>query len=242
MLGVAGPEVGAAPHEREAPRQLTDVSRPDVLVVEGQDDRHVVEKLLAKHAYSKSFEILPKGGFPELRKSIRLEIDVSGRRTVGIIADANLNLADRWASIRAALAQANCSGIPEAPDTAGTIISGPRAIRVGIWLMPDNARPGELEDFIAVLIPPVDPLWQVAKQYIDEIPAKLRKFADSKRTRAQVHAWLATREAPRPMGSAITAGDLDHNAPAARSLIEWLRELFSLQTFSNPHSGFAQDP
>ena len=241
MLGVAEPELCAA-GASEARGQLRGAPSSDVLIVEGQDDRYVVDKLLAKHALSTPFDIFPKGGFAELRKSIRPEINAPGRRTVGIIADANLNPANRWASIRDALAQADCGGIPEVPVKAGTIVSGPRDIRVGVWLMPDNARPGELEDFIADLIPPQDPLWPAAKRYIDGIPPELRKFADSKRTRAHVHAWLATRDAPRPMGSAITAGDLDHNAPTARSLVEWLRRLFPPRPFSASQAGHKQEP
>ena len=203
-------------------------SSPNVLIVEGQDDKYIVDKLLAKHEHAARFDIRPKGGFPALRSSIRPEINASGRRTVGIIADANESPTDRWTSIRDALSEVDCTDIPEAPVPSGAILSGPRDIRVGVWLMPDNTRPGEVEDFIADMIPTDDPLWPVAQQYIDDIPPNLQKFTENKRTRAHVHAWLATRDAPRPMGSAITAGDLDHNAPAAQSLVNWLRELFSL--------------
>lgn len=203
------------------------VASPNVLIVEGQDDKYAVEKLLTKHELPRCFEILPKGGFADLRKSIRPEINASGRRTLGIISDANDDPAARWRSLRDALHDAHCTAVPQTTPPDGALLAGPRDIRVGVWLMPDNARPGELEDFIADLVPRDDPLWPVAQRYIDDIPADLQKFADRKRTRAYVHAWLATRDAPRPMGSAITAGDLDHNAPAAQPLIAWLRRLFS---------------
>lgn len=206
---------------------MTDAA--SVLLVEGPDDEYAVDKLLRKHALNPSFEIRSKGGYTQLRQSIRPEINVSGRTAVGIIADANRYPSRRWDSLRKALADAYCT-IPAKPPLAGAVVTGPRNIRVGVWLMPDNQHAGQLEDFIAHLIPRTDVLWPIAQKFIDDIPPDLRQFPLHKRTRARVHAWLATRETPRPMGSAITAGDLDHNAPIARSLVEWLCQLFSLQT------------
>ena len=62
------------------------------------------------------------------------------------------------------------------------------------------------------MIPPGDPVWPLSEVYIDDIPEEYRRFAQRKILKAKVHAWLATRERPRPMGSAIDAGDLDMNA------------------------------
>ncbi|MCY3878831.1 MAG: hypothetical protein OXF74_06590 [Rhodobacteraceae bacterium] len=92
--------------------------------------------------------------------------------------------------------------------------------------MPDNRRSGELEDFVQEMIPPADPVWPLAERYINGIPAADRKFSDSKLTRAYVHAWLATREKPRPMGTAITARDLNYDTPLANTFIKWLHTLF----------------
>ena len=66
----------------------------------------------------------------------------------------------------------------------------------GIWLMPDNKSPGELEDFIASMIPSEDPVWPLSKDYIDAIPEEHREFKEGKIQRAKVHAWLAAREEP----------------------------------------------
>ena len=64
---------------------------------------------------------------------------------------------------------------------------GPRGVSIGVWLMPDNERCGE------------------------------------------VIAWPATRERPRPIGIAITAGDLCCDAQLANSFVKWLRQLFKFQ-------------
>ncbi len=92
--------------------------------------------------------------------------------------------------------------------------------------MPNNVSSGELEEFIAGMIPTNDPVWPRSETYIDGIPVADRKFATGKTLRAKVHSWLATREEPRKMGSAIGARDLNAGAPAAVQLGDWLRRLF----------------
>ena len=62
----------------------------------------------------------------------------------------------------------------------------PSQPRVGIWLMPDNASTGELEDFVMQLIPEDDSVWPLSKQYIGEIPQADRKFREDKTRRAEL--------------------------------------------------------
>ena len=86
--------------------------------------------------------------------------------------------------------------------------------------MPNNVQAGQLEDFIAELVPQSDPIWPRAYHHIDGIPNPERPFPRQKITGAYIHAWLATREKPRPMGQAITTGDLNHNATIASAFID----------------------
>ena len=76
------------------------------------------------------------------------------------------------------------------------------------------------------MIPSGDPVWPLSQAYIDGIPPDDRKFAPGKIQRAKVHAWLAARESPRPMGLSIKAGDLHTNAANTTTFVEWLRTLF----------------
>ena len=92
--------------------------------------------------------------------------------------------------------------------------------------MPNNESPGELEDFVAAMIPQGDAVWPLSEAYIEGIPVAARRFQPSKTLRAKVHSWLATREEPRQMGSAIGVGDLDVSVPDAVTLAAWLRRLF----------------
>ena len=202
-----------------------DVPDPNLLIVEGSDEKHVIEKLLNRHGLEIGFKVDPKDGFAELRKSIYNEVNAPGRRALGIVADANDEPDQRWRSIHDKLKEASCD-VPARPSEGGTVFSGPRDIRVGVWLMPDNNQPGELENFVADLIPENDPVWPMAQRFIDDIPPDLRLFRPQKLKRAHVHAWLSTREKPRPMGLAIKAGDLRHEAPIAARFVQWIRNLF----------------
>ena len=92
--------------------------------------------------------------------------------------------------------------------------------------MPDNESGGELEDFVALMIPPEDPVWPRSNTYIDAIPTHDRKFSEHKTTRAKVYSWLATREDPRQMGLAIRTRDLAVDGELCERFAGWLRRLF----------------
>ncbi|MCY4288393.1 MAG: hypothetical protein OXC63_07370 [Aestuariivita sp.] len=198
---------------------------PKILLVEGRDDEKVIEYLLKSKTLNYPFRIENKNGFHNLRQSLPNHIKTSEVKVVGIVADANDNLNDRWKSISNQIAKAECE-VPSKPEPDGTIFSDWKGTRIGVWIMPNNKCNGELEDFIRDMIFEDDPVLPLAKGYIDNIPEKNCKFSSKKRVRAYVHAWLATCEEPRPMGLAILTGDLNKDAGGANQFIDWLRELF----------------
>lgn len=197
-----------------------------VLLVEGKDDRHVIRHLCNHSEKDWKFEIRLGEGWESLCEAIGAEIRVRGRKVIGIIVDANDDVDARWRAVAQRLEQAGLVDVPPEPVPNGAIIPGQKRIpRVGIWMMPDNELPGELEDFIARMIPGDDAIWPLSQKYIDCIPEAERKFKPKKKRRAQVHAWLATRAKPRPMGTAITTQDLQMEANS-QNLIDWLQRLF----------------
>ena len=198
-----------------------------VLLVEGQDDKHVVSHLCSRFQPMPQFQIEDKGGVQELLDSIIQEARVSGRKSLGILLDVNDDFNARWSAISDRLRKENIE-VPHTPEPTGTLIDGTiQTPRIGIWLMPDNETPGELEDFVAEMIPGNDPVWPRARQFIDNIPESDRKFSEGKIQRARIHAWLATREDPRQMGAAIGARDLHVDGALSTKFAEWLRELFN---------------
>ena len=194
-----------------------------VLLVEGVDDEHVVWHISNRHEHVPKFEIVNKCSFPELARGIVPEFNVSGRLAVGILADANDDPAARWQEIAHRLKEANII-LPAQMSHTGTVV-GDRP-QVGVWLMPDNHSPGELEDFVARMIPGGDPVWPMARQYIQGILPEDRKFSSGKLLRAEIHAWLAARAEPRKMGSAIHTQDLDVNVELVANFVNWLRRIF----------------
>ena len=103
-----------------------------------------------------------------------------------------------------------------------------RGIFAGVWLMPNNRGLGELEDFVAAMIPNADAVWPLATAYIDGIPNSARRFSAKKATRAKVHAWLSAQERPHFMGAGIRDGAFDITVPVATAFVAWLRALFGL--------------
>ena len=121
-----------------------------VLLVEGQDDKHVVRHLCNRSQPMPAFDIRDKGGIDNLLASIGPEVKVPGRMAVGILPDANDDPEARWNALRHRLADQRFD-LPERPDPDGTVIDG--SPRIGIWLWPDNQEPGELENFVEATVP-----------------------------------------------------------------------------------------
>lgn len=196
-----------------------------VLLVEGQDDKHVIEHLYWKRFESPPpFSVLDKGGFTILRDHIGPELKAPDRKALGIVADANDDLRARWATLTDRLRRAFPDIEIGDPGPYGMTL--PTEPRVGIWLWPDNVSGGEIEDFVTEMIPDDDPVWPLSKAYIDGIPVEHRRFSERKTARAKLHAWLAARAEPKFMGTSIRAGDLEIHGTLATRLADWLKKLF----------------
>ncbi len=218
-----------------------------LLIVEGPDDKHVIRHLLKKLGYETKivkengrvhfvcrhsdrmayFRIVDKGGINQLLDAIAQEAKVSGRLALGIVADANETPCSRWKAIsdRIRKIEVEPLSLPDEREPEGTVIGN--MLRVGVWLMPDNRRCGEIEDFVQEMIPDDDPVWPLSKQYIGDIPSHDRKFTRKKRTRAELYAWMATRKEPSRMGTAIGSGDLKTDGELCASFSRWIQRLFT---------------
>lgn len=194
-----------------------------LLLVESIDVQQIVQSLCEReYAGSRPFEISNKGSWTDLQSGISAEVKAPGRVALGIIVEASAKPKHRWRDIRHCVDRAVSAeepwGLPARPSNDGTVVGG-NEVRVGVWLMPDNKSAGAIEDFIEALIPATDPVWPLAKRYIDGIPEAGRRFPPNKSPRAKIDAWLAAREA-------IGGGDLDAAAELAIRLRAWLRKLF----------------
>ena len=198
----------------------SDSTERRILFVEGPDDEHVVRHLQHRLCPEWNFRIEQKHNYEGLVASIRPEIAVQDRIAVGFVVDADTDPGARWQAVSHRL-QRRSIDVPGTWDPAGTVIDG--TPRIGVWLMPNNASIGELEDFVATMVPEGDPVWPLARDYIEAVP---KPFLRTKPSKAEIHAWLATRERPFRMGEAIGAQALNVNGQLCRSFAAWLDRLF----------------
>jgi hypothetical protein len=212
---------------------MPDLNGTAQLLVEGKNDRHVVWALCGQYQVPETFSVeIPgqdSGGVDALIKSIPVRLKVSGLRALGIVLDADRNLAGRWNAICDRLRQVGYMNLPPTPEPDGSIIAAGRMPRIGIWLMPDNQLPGMLENFVSHLIPEKDLLAAKAKAVLDQIESKgLNQYPLLHRQKAFIHTWLAWQKMPgQPMGQAITARVLDPNQHLAQMFTKWLNLLFN---------------
>lgn len=207
------------------------MAKNNILLVEGTDDEHVLYSLFVHHRIPEVFSVKNKHGIDNILETLDVEIDRSGLLCLGIVVDADTDIARRWQSLRARFRDIGYTETPSAPDLEGTIVTQEHRPRVGIWLMPNNRANGMLEDFIRYLVPDYEHnlLLQHVDQSLDTIPAHERRFPNIHHSKARIHTWLAWQEEPgKPLGQAITARYLQADAPEALRFINWIRRLFQL--------------
>lgn len=210
-----------------------DVIKEDKLnhvLVEGPDDAQVFFHLLRYYGLDTQVTIQHKEGIDNLLEALEIELIGRAETRLGIVVDADTDIATRWQSLRHRLLEAGYTSVPLHPATGGTVLKQEGRPIVGLWLMPDNSLPGILEDFMSLLIPAEDILWPMAQDVVQQVVTKDRRFPQTQGMKATIHTWLAWQEEPgKPMGLAITKRYLDATSPQAQQLINWLCRLFDIE-------------
>lgn len=202
------------------------------LLVEGNDDQHVVWALCEKHNVPETFDVVDCGSVDNVLKSfeVRLKLaDINSR--IGIVMDADTNLKSRWDSFVSILKRTekyDCDALTLPQDGLVFEPTDSTYPKVGIWLMPDNNQNGMLEDFIAALAKPDDALMKKSEDVLTELETEgIQKYKPVHRSKAKIHTYLAWQDVPgRPMGQAITANILNSNSDVAIRFANWLKEMF----------------
>ena len=201
-----------------------------ILLVEGIDDEHVLKHVCGTRGVRRLDEIKPQGGVGQLLESLPVRLKESDIEALGVVIDADTDLATRWLSLRDRLTRAGYESVPDDPLPAGTILKPPSNTllpRVGIWIMPDNQTTGILEDFLRFLVPQGSGLFAHVQSSVAAIPDGERRFDQLAQPKAVIHTWLAWQEEPgKPLGTAITARYLDPGVAQVNVLVSWLNRLF----------------
>lgn len=201
-----------------------------ILLVEGPDDMHVFKALCGCHGLPHLDEIKPYEGYSNLLEAFPLRLKQSEVGAVGIVLDADTDLASRWQAVRDRLVKAGYPGVPATPLPEGLILESPPATilpRVGVWLMPDNTVPGILENFLHHLVPDGDQLFEYAGACLAAMAPELRRYRGADEPKVRIHTWLAWQKEPgRPLGESITRGVLRADNDAGLKVAAWLKALF----------------
>ena len=205
-----------------------------ILRVEGRDDKFVIENLLRRHGVDFAHvEIKPSeadegtGGKDRLLRGMKTAVTASTGHSVGFVLDADADPKHRWQAVRQRLDDTDLV-LPEAiPDGGFAGDTMAYQVRVGVWLMPDNQRSGALEEFLMDLVANEDRLLQLAEAATRRALRRGAAFADTRRRKAVLHAWLAWQRRPGlPYGLAVTARYFDHDSRAALTFVEWFQRVF----------------
>jgi hypothetical protein len=196
------------------------------LLVEGNDDQHVIWALCEKFNIPETFDVIDCVGIDKLYESIPVRLKQSDIETIGIIIDADVNLNDRWKSVRNLLLKQEFK-VPEDLPEGGLIISNGN-VKVGVWIMPNNNINGMLEDFVSFLVPQDDKLLPIVDATLNKIEnEELNKYSLIHKSKARIHSWLSWQEEPgTPMGLSITKSYLTNDSESCEQLINWLQKLF----------------
>lgn len=206
------------------------------LLVEGNDDLHVISSLCEKFEIKESFKIIDCKGIDKLLEQLPTLLKGSENlNTIGVVLDADTDLNKRWKEVCNILKKSGkYENIPETCDKNGTIIFPIEEddIKVGVWLMPNNNDKGILEDFVSFLISEDDKLLPKVNKALSEIEKEeLNQYKEIHKSKARIHTWLAWQEVPgTPMGLAITKKYLSTTPIICQDFISWLNKLFNSET------------
>jgi len=211
----------------------------NLLVVEGNDDRHSVVGLM-QHRIQWSSDPKEWPVYIEVGKSVTeilqtgylsTEMKASNVRILGVILDADDAQADgRYQRIQQLMTNLFPT-LPSEVPKEGLITENLEGKRFGVWLMPDNQSGGSLETFLRYLVPDEqEPLWQHACDSVVIARKNGAACRESHCDKANLYTWLAWQEPPgQSPGLALTQKILDPQSPHADPFVEWFKELYHLR-------------
>lgn len=210
---------------------MSDICKQDtdkVLLVEGDNDCHVVMSLCAAHTVPETFGIYQCGSDNGVLKRLNALISrPEPPQVIGVMLDADSpSLIGRWNSIKDKLGHYDYA-FPPNPELNGTFVeSTSEEPKLGFWLMPNNQDSGMLEDFCAELAEPSS--LKFAQKCVEQAQTdSLTTFKLVHQSKAIIHTYLAWQDEPGfPLGRAITKQSLRPHTEIAVKFTDWLRKLF----------------
>ncbi len=213
---------------------------PNLLIVEGHDDRMSVIGLMAHHVYwpdgkenAPVFIDLGLSADEILNpKYLSTQVKKPGLKRIGVLFDADIKLRMRYERLRT-MCLPHFPALPEEMPAEGVIVEH-QGIRFGVWIMPDNKSAGDLETFLRYLVPNTgEATWKHAEQSVAHARSIGAKCKDAHVAKANLYTWLAWQDEPgQSPGRSLTQKILDPHGEGAATFINWFRSLYELKVQS----------
>lgn len=219
------------------------MSTKNILLVEGEADRGFFEALCLLLSIPADVRVAtPKdtggthntkeGVLSHLTKVLLPQLQDGQLERIGVVVDADrlahgTGYATTVQRFSSALAQVGYQRNPV--STAGLVFSHQDGLAdVGLWIMPNNADDGMLEDWVKQCVHPDEAaLYQHGSKSIDTIPGR-HKFQQWHRSKAEVATWLAWQEKPEHgLYNAAQPALLNLESPLFKELHAWLGHVFA---------------
>ena len=216
--------------------------RKITLVVEGFHDASTIGAIFeAADLTGFELRIDQLMGFPRPRNRdswldnfLRTRLNESEVEAVGLVVDAD----DNPGRVQRRLQQLTIMNDtlskhePDSKPSDGYVadyLVGTLYKKIGFWIMPDNRQPGQLEDFVLRMVPDTDPVEQLAREFIDDLPNELVDNASHRAAKHIAHAWLSAYYPGWSFDDALRNGQLVFSAddPVLGAFKRWLERLVS---------------
>lgn len=219
------------------------MSAKNILLVEGESDRGFFEALCRMLSISVGVRVAtPKdsggahnskeGVLGHLTSALLPQLQDGQLERIGVVVDADRVIhgggyAATLLRFSNALAHAGYQINPTA--ASGLVFAHQDGLAdLGLWIMPNNADEGMLEDWIKQCLHPQEAgLYQHGEASIDAIPGE-PKFQSWHRSKAEVATWLAWQKKPEHgLYNAVQSELLNTDAALFKELKVWLIHVFA---------------
>lgn len=209
------------------------------LLVEGEADRDFFTACCRVAGIGDPIDIAPpkqfgaggygKGNALKILPDLLKRVDVGEITQLGLVIDADFQSTDNGFDKAFGTVQRILQdwGYDISSATNGFIFKHPDKLPdFGLWIMPDNASDGLIEDFIKQSVIASDlPLFNRAAMAVSALPEP--KFKPIRASKAEVATWMAWQEKPgQPLAGAVGQNLIDFDNGLPKLFIEWLRQVY----------------
>lgn len=209
--------------------------REKILLVEGKNDMHVINKLIdvGEKSLSGTFNIKDCESNNGVIKQFELLLKNSKiHAAIGLILDADENAQARMDAIKHRLLSTNAYNKDDIVlKNDGLVLHSTdesRYPKIGVWIMPDNKLPGMLEDFLLQMVSDDDLLLIKSEEVLQTLEQEnIHRYAKAHRPKAKIHTYLAWQHEPgKPLSQAIQSKVLNPKSESSKIFLAWLQRLF----------------